>query len=1003
MAGTTGGGLYVYGGGGASSVVNSIFARNRAGVGSGAALHFFNSDGLAGTATILHTTVVSPTMANGIGIYAGAGAVNLTDTIVSSYKTGIGKGPSASFTSDYNLFFQADTALPTGSHSIVGLDPAFVNPAADDYHLTDASPAADRGLDVGVTVDYDGNPRPRFGGPDIGAYELQTQQAADLSISQSASELKPIIGQEVAFALHVANAGPGTATNLVVTDTLPVGLNPISAAGAGWACTLAGRSYTCRMAKLGPGATGDLTVRATVTVVQGTLVNTAEVRSDLPDRQPGNNSATASLLVEPIRVSFTTGALQASETAGSVAIAIVLSRAPILPVTVSYSVGGGTATASGPYADYTPDYTGTAASIVFAAGHTVVNRSVTLVKDDWDEPNEWVGLTLSSPQNALLGGHATAQLTILDANPLPTVKLDKEIPAFGEADGTGHIRLVMEGGSEQTVTVRYALEGGTATPGADFLGRGGTASFAPHVTLATIDVPIVDDGVYEAITETVGVRLSDPVNAQATAGGIGMVIVDRQSPPTIWFDRLDYSGYENAATIPVTLTLSGRSELPVSVRVSDLPGVAQPGVDYRPVNDVAVFAPGVISTVIYVRPIDDASADGSKAFQLTLSDAVNGALTIRRFLPTVTILDDDVPAARFAVSAVTVPERQAASPGDWDYAAPIRLASPAAFPVSLRVRVFGGTATQDVDYSAPEYQTVTFAPGTTEAFARVTIRDDTRYEPEETVWATLVPDPGTVLGVPKSLTIKIQDNDPRPPSDLNLTAWALEVTQGVQDLNNSVPLVAGRRTFVRLHVYEAFHSGYRADGHLNLYCQGETQQREIQPMHLGSNGLAVWRHSSDHYPRSDPTKSFLFEVPSECTQGTLRLEGFVHFAGWLPENNLDDNVLETNVTFTESNMHTYVYEISYDNHCKWVSPLHPLHPFHPLQPLHLLHLPAWSASARTPTQTLPVRSASGCARPCPSASSRWTPEPNPSTGPSWNARGCPVAAMGRPSSRSCIS
>jgi hypothetical protein len=65
-------------------------------------------------------------------------------------------------------------------HQTVGGSPAFtaVNPLAGDpklspsYHLTFGSDAIDAGVDAGVTVDLDGDPRPSGAGFDIGADEL---------------------------------------------------------------------------------------------------------------------------------------------------------------------------------------------------------------------------------------------------------------------------------------------------------------------------------------------------------------------------------------------------------------------------------------------------------------------------------------------------------------------------------------------------------------------------------------------------------------------------------------------------------------------------------------------------------------------------------------------------------------------------------------------------------------------------------------------------------------
>ena len=54
-----------------------------------------------------------------------------------------------------------------------GIDPLFINPALNDFHLQNQSPAIDAGLETeNVPNDYEGNPRPIGKGFDIGAYEF---------------------------------------------------------------------------------------------------------------------------------------------------------------------------------------------------------------------------------------------------------------------------------------------------------------------------------------------------------------------------------------------------------------------------------------------------------------------------------------------------------------------------------------------------------------------------------------------------------------------------------------------------------------------------------------------------------------------------------------------------------------------------------------------------------------------------------------------------------------
>ena len=53
--------------------------------------------------------------------------------------------------------------------------PGFVDPQHFDFHLIPGSAAIDSGVDLGITLDFDGILRPQLGGYDIGAYEFVSE------------------------------------------------------------------------------------------------------------------------------------------------------------------------------------------------------------------------------------------------------------------------------------------------------------------------------------------------------------------------------------------------------------------------------------------------------------------------------------------------------------------------------------------------------------------------------------------------------------------------------------------------------------------------------------------------------------------------------------------------------------------------------------------------------------------------------------------------------------
>src|SRR5579859_2900420 len=164
-----GAGLYQNSGNG--RLVNDLFAANQAG-------DFGDALVLAspGAVSLLHTTVASPTLGSGAAIVVVSGTVGVTDTIITSFTTGISLTGGSAF-EDYNLFFGVPitvaAGVTSGGHSLAG-NPAFKDPASDDYHITATSAARDTGTDAGVTIDFEGDPRPMGAGFDIGYDEFRT-------------------------------------------------------------------------------------------------------------------------------------------------------------------------------------------------------------------------------------------------------------------------------------------------------------------------------------------------------------------------------------------------------------------------------------------------------------------------------------------------------------------------------------------------------------------------------------------------------------------------------------------------------------------------------------------------------------------------------------------------------------------------------------------------------------------------------------------------------------
>ena len=149
-----------------TTLTNNILARNRADTGGG--VHAW-SDWHIAIITLTHNTLVD----NGVGVLVGQHmTATLVNNLLVSHTLAISRTrPESSVTVAHTLFWANDEDGLRGSAPVDG-EPAFVDPARDEYHITGSSAARDAGVDAGVSDDIDDDPRPSGAGYDIGADEL---------------------------------------------------------------------------------------------------------------------------------------------------------------------------------------------------------------------------------------------------------------------------------------------------------------------------------------------------------------------------------------------------------------------------------------------------------------------------------------------------------------------------------------------------------------------------------------------------------------------------------------------------------------------------------------------------------------------------------------------------------------------------------------------------------------------------------------------------------------
>lgn len=255
------------------------------------------------------------------------------------------------------------------------------------------------------------------------------------------------------------------------------------------------------------------------------------------------------------------------ESVTATSVRILLNTVHFENVTTTYSIISASTTATGGGVDYTLS-TGVA---VIVAGQTSTTIPLTIVNDLIDEPNETIGIQLSSPINAMIGSNTTTLYTILDDDTAGVTVVPTTV-SVTEGSIVDHYNISLDSQPTSTVRISFATSTGGVTLDAMYLDFTSSNWATPQTVLVTATDDTIAEGMHTTlITHTASV----PSGSAFGYSGISIpdvtaTVVDNDSAG-VSLSKTSASVTEGGATdsYDVVLTTAPTTTVEVTLTPSD--------------------------------------------------------------------------------------------------------------------------------------------------------------------------------------------------------------------------------------------------------------------------------------------------------------------------------------------------------------------------------------------------------------------------------------------------
>ncbi|MEO6469367.1 MAG: Calx-beta domain-containing protein, partial [Acidimicrobiia bacterium] len=310
--------------------------------------------------------------------------------------------------------------------------------------------------------------------------------------------------------------------------------------------------------------------------------------------------------------------------------------------------------------------------------------------------------------------------------------------------------------ADETTTVSYATQDGTATAADDYTAITGTATFLPGGSqVQTVNVTLKNDAIFEP-TESFSLKLISATNALIATPSTTGRIRDDEVPAV----RVEGgTAIEGAGQIPFKVSIEGptRANVAVNYATSDgtSPNHATAGADYTASSGSLTFVPGgPLVQIVNVPTIGDTVFEAD-AEQFTFT-ANNSAVSQTASGPG-TIVDDEAHPPVVSIGNAKLVEGDLSSKV---LTFTVSLDRVSSAPVTTRYSTAAGTATAGSDFTPQINKQLVIEAGKTFKVVRVPVFGDTANEGDETFTVTLFNNFASALGIPTATGTIIDDDAP---------------------------------------------------------------------------------------------------------------------------------------------------------------------------------------------------------------------------------------------------